>query len=192
MQTMKSLDKIHHFRKHIALATSIVVLLIIVGFLVAEFIVADDWIDMSEPGPPIEELRTAILKHGDIYSYHQLSRYYPSEVLPFAFYMANEYNCGRACYDVYSCILSLYPHDKIVNNENCRIAMSYLQKGANLGDISSIIAMYTELSYENNIPQDSILAFHYAYLFSNDSTSAAHLVSSLMSLRRLKQKGQSK
>ena len=178
MQTMKSLDKIHHFRKHIALATSIVVLLIIVGFLVAEFIVADDWIDMSEPGPPIEELRTAILKHGDIYSYHQLSRYYPSEVLPFAFYMANEYNCGRACYDV--------------NNENCRIAMSYLQKGANLGDISSIIAMYTELSYENNIPQDSILAFHYAYLFSNDSTSAAHLVSSLMSLRRLKQKGQSK
>ena len=79
-----------------------------------------------------------------------------------------------------------------MNNENCRIAMSYLQKGANLGDISSIIAMYTELSYENNIPQDSILAFHYAYLFSNDSTSAAHLVSSLMSLRRLKQKGQSK
>ncbi|MBQ9427463.1 MAG: hypothetical protein IJU36_07550 [Paludibacteraceae bacterium] len=154
--------------------------------------VAEDWIDMSEPGPPIEELRTAILKHGDIYSYHQLSRYYPSEVLPFAFYMANEYNCGRACYDVYSCILSLYPHDKIVNNENCRIAMSYLQKGADLGDISSIIAMYTELSYGNNIPQDSILAFHYAYLFSNDSTSAAHLVSSLMYLRRLKKKGQSK
>ena len=99
--------------------------------------VADDWIDMSEPGPPIEELRTAILKHGDIYSYHQLSRYYPSEVLPFAFYMANEYNCGRACYDVYSCILSLYPHDKIVNNENCRIAMSYLQKGSDTGSVSA-------------------------------------------------------
>lgn len=188
---MKSLDKIHHFRKHIALATSIVVLLIVVGFLVAKFIVADDWIDMSEPAPPIEELLTAVVNDGDIESYNKLSEYYPATVLPYAFYMADEYNYGKACFDVYWGILKIYTNQKKAKDESCRIAMSYLQKGADLGDISCIIGMYTELSYGKNIPQDSIMAFHYAYLFSNDSTRAANLVSSLMSLRQSKQFDQS-
>ena len=181
---MKSLDKIHHFRKYIALATSIVVLLIIVGFLVAKFIVADDWIDMSEPAPPIEELLTAVVKDGDIESYNKLSKYYPAAVLPYAFYMANEHNYPKAYHDVYLGLTSVYGSFEKVNEETCRIAMLYLEKGAEHGDFSSLLSLSTEYAVGRYVKQDSALSFHYAYLLFNDSVRAGMYVEGGLNLGR--------
>ena len=168
---------------------NIVIIAIIVSVLAAGIYVvyshiAPDWIDMSEPGPPIEELIDSIRNEGDIESYDKLAKYYPAEVLPYAFYMANEYNYGKACYDVFSSMSTIYPMEKKANDEMCKIAMLYLKKGAELGDISCINSMCTELTLGRYVPRDSALAFHYAYLFHRDSIVAEHVVSTGILLGR--------
>lgn len=181
------LSNMNFFRKKtVFIVVFIVVLLVTASVYVYRTYIED--IDMSEPAPPKNELILAIIHDGDIESYNMLSRYYHAEILPYAFFMANEHNYGRACFDVYGSIISIYTLEKNINEESCKIAMSYLKKGADIGDISCIMGMYYELASGRIIQQDSTLAFHYAYILYKDSTTAEQFVSSGMYVgKRIKQ-----
>ena len=143
---------------------------------------------MSEPAPPLEDLLTAIIDKGNTDNYDLLSKYYPDVVLPYAFYMANEYNYAKACHDIYGKIMTVYPLGKKVSEETCNIVMSYLKMGAELGDMSCINSMCTELATGRIVQQDSVLAFHYACILYRDSVIAERVVSAgIAAGKRLKQ-----
>lgn len=181
---MKSSDKKHNIRKIMTLATAIVVLLIVVSILAAKYIASDDWMDMSDPKPPIEDLIPKIVHNGNIESYNKLVCHYSKQALPYAFYMANEHNYPKAYHDVYLGLTSVYGSFEKVNEETCRIAMLYLEKGVEHGDFSSLLSLSTEYAVGRYVKQDSALSFHYAYLLFNDSVRAGMYVEGGLNLGR--------
>ena len=97
---------------------------------------------------PKEEL-IPLVKQGDINAYDELRIYFsckenPEELLPYALLMANKYNDTRAYFDVYYCFWYMFPEttDNLclldsLDSTTKNIALEYLQKGAELGEINS-------------------------------------------------------
>lgn len=141
------------------------------------------WTDMTPPEPTnaeIEQLISLVVQDGDTDSYDELSRVYCSKALPYSFYMANEHNYGKACHDVYKALMGPYSLRDKANNETAQLAISYLKKGAELGDFSCCSSLCTEYATGRYVPQDSVLVFHYAFLLKHDSVMALEYTQSAL------------
>lgn len=154
---------------------AILCILSIIGIIFCRLHVHDRWIEMTPPKPSDEEIQRLIkcvVNDGDIDSYNELSRVYGSKALSYAIFMANEHHYGKACYDVYRDLISVYPLSVNANEETARLAIAYLKKGADMGDISCYSGLCTEYAVGRYLPLDSAQVYHYAYMLHKDSVEA--------------------
>lgn len=155
----------------------------LIGILGYGLLHHEEWTDMTPSEPTnaeIEQLISLIVQDGDTDSYDKLSRIYCSKALTYSFYMANEYNYGKACHDVYKALMGLYSLRDQANKETTQLAISYLKKGAELGDFSCCSSLCTEYATGCYVPQDSALVFHYAFLLKHDSVMALEYTQSAL------------
>lgn len=82
---------------------------------------------------------------GNTDAYNILSeKLYGMKLLPYALIMASSYDCGVACYDVYTIIVEMHDKNKLsIDSLLLETAVNYLIKGADLNNWNCCI----ELSY---------------------------------------------
>lgn len=67
----------------------------------------------------------------------------PLEALPYAIFCADEKSDGLACYEVYDILKTMYEErDMDMPKHSRAVALSYLRRGANLGDTFCKDALY--------------------------------------------------
>lgn len=113
--------------------------------------------DQNKPNnAPIEKYKKEILMNGNIDAYKQLTLYYlnspfRNETLPYSIVMADKYNNGDACHEIFVQIIGLKQapgtqHYDIsifnkLNKGEKEYVLFYLKKGAKLKDIGCIVAL---------------------------------------------------
>ncbi|MEG0925759.1 hypothetical protein [Chryseobacterium sp.] len=105
---------------------------------------------------PIEKYKKEILMNGSINAYNQLTLYYlnspfHNETLPYSILMADKYNHGDACHEIFVQIIGLKQapgtqHYDIsifnkLNKGEKEYVLFYLKKGAKLKNIGCIVAL---------------------------------------------------
>ncbi|WP_321439036.1 hypothetical protein [uncultured Bacteroides sp.] len=97
---------------------------------------------------PIEKLKSLVLLKGDTIAYNELNiayleEEYEEEYLTYSLFMANKYNYPPAYFYVYHCLTSIYENHRTgkIDKETKSLALKYLSKGVELGDINSILQM---------------------------------------------------
>lgn len=106
---------------------------------------------------PIDKLKSLVLLKGDTTAYAELNiaylnEEYEEEYLFYSLYMANKYNYPPAYFYVFHCLTSIYENHKTgkIDKETEALALKYLRKGVELGDVNSILQMselYTSGKY---------------------------------------------
>ncbi|MDW9380858.1 hypothetical protein [Chryseobacterium sp. JV558] len=113
--------------------------------------------DQNKPKDiPIEKYKKEILMNGNIDAYKQLTLYYlnspfHNETLPYSILMADKYNNGDACHEIFVQIIGLKQapgtqhYDLSIFNKlnkgEKEYVLFYLKKGAKLKDIGCIVAL---------------------------------------------------
>ncbi len=106
---------------------------------------------------PIDKLKSLVLLKGDTTAYAELNiaylnEEYEEEYLIYSLIMANKYNYPPAYFYVFDCLTSIYENHKTgeIDKETEALALKYLRKGVELGDVNSILQMselYTSGKY---------------------------------------------
>ena len=112
----------------------------------------------------IEKFKKEILINGNINAYNKLSIYYLkstfyNELLPYSILMADKYNHGDACHDIFVQLIGSKQAPKSqkydisifnkLNEGEKQYVLFYLKKGAKLKNINSIVVL-KELDYSDN------------------------------------------
>ncbi|KFF16180.1 hypothetical protein [Chryseobacterium sp. JM1] len=113
--------------------------------------------DQNKPNDiPIEKYKKEILMNGNIDAYKQLTLYYlnspfHNETLPYSILMADKYNNGDACHEIFVQIIGLKQapgtqHYDIsifnkLNKGEKEYVLFYLKKGARLKNIGCIVVL---------------------------------------------------
>lgn len=112
----------------------------------------------------IEEYKKGVLINGDINAYNKLTLYYlkspfHNELLPYSILMADKYNHGDACHDIFVQLIGLKQTPKSqkydisifnkLNEGEKQYVLFYLKKGAKLKNINCIVVL-KELGYSDN------------------------------------------
>ncbi|MFP3832260.1 hypothetical protein [Chryseobacterium sp. SIMBA_028] len=105
---------------------------------------------------PIEKYKKEVLMNGNINAYNKLTIYYlkstfHNELLPYSILMADKYNHGDACHEIFVQIIGLKQapgtqHYDIsifnkLNKGEKEYVLFYLKKGAKLKNIGCIVAL---------------------------------------------------
>jgi len=130
---------------------------IITLFLFSLLICCSKEKDQNKPNnAPIEKYKKEILMNGNIDAYKQLTLYYlnspfRNETLPYSIVMADKYNNGDACHEIFVQITGLkqapgtqHYDTSIFNKLNKgekEYVLFYLKKGAKLKNIECIVAL---------------------------------------------------
>ncbi len=82
-----------------------------------------------------DSLKNAIIQKGDISAYQTLWYLYldsskPEEYLNYSLIMANKYDYTDAYFNVYRCLINLYPNKEMLDKLTVDIAIKYLQMAA--------------------------------------------------------------
>lgn len=103
-----------------------------------------------------DSLKMAILFRGTVSSYNHLKERvkHPYDIFYYALIMANKYGYKEANYDVYNTLVSIYKDNPALGSMDSisnRIAIEYLKKGVECGDIKSIneIKKYLKTNINN-------------------------------------------
>ncbi|MDQ0066411.1 hypothetical protein [Chryseobacterium lathyri] len=112
----------------------------------------------------IEKFKKEILMNGNVNAYNKLSIYYlkstfHNELLPYSILMADKYNHGDACHDIFVQLIGLKQAPKSqqydisifnkLNEGEKKYVLFYLKKGAKLKNINCIVVL-KELGYSDN------------------------------------------
>lgn len=116
---------------------------------------------ITPDAPPKEDLISVVLAKNDIDAYNMLLFYYPDDlsILPIAVHMAKNSKYGKAYYDLFQTIYSIFNESSVpIDSATQKYMMYYLEKGIELKDSDCVWAMSKLYMIGTFVEEDTIKA----------------------------------